>query len=182
MHFCPWWCESVPQFPRRTHHPLLLPSSTLISLSLSLLSLSSLGDSELYSLGCLSVSWQADGWVLEGLRRDFCGSVWEYRGGYLEWTLRNLQSCAKKVWLTAAEPIQITNRRVVNVERKNCKRRSVKGKVCNFWITSDSKKNWKNKDCFKYGIAIGWSNRSKLSKWKLRNIWENDGKGCWDTT
>ncbi len=84
----------------------------------------------------LSVSWQADGWALEGLLLDFCGSVWVYRGGYLEWTLRNLQSGARRVWLTAAEPIQISKervgmwkllRRVVNVETKNCKRCSVKG-------------------------------------------------------
>lgn len=122
--------RASPSSPDALIHPLLILSSTLISLSLSLLSFSSLGDSELYSLGCLSVSWQADRWALEGLLRDFCGSVWDYRGGYLEWTLRNLQSGASRVWMTAAEPIQISKERVwmwnllprvVNIETKNCK-------------------------------------------------------------
>ncbi len=54
MHFCAWWCESVPQFPRYTLPPSAPPFLyTHLSLSLSLLSFSSLGDSELYSLGCL---------------------------------------------------------------------------------------------------------------------------------
>lgn len=75
-------------------------------------------------------------------------AVRENRGGYLQWTLRNLQSGARSVWLTAAEPIQISKervgmwkllRRVVNVETKNCKRcRCVKGEVCDFCITSNT--------------------------------------------
>lgn len=100
-----WERPPVPQ----THSSTLCSSLPLhSSLSLCLFCHSLLwGILSFYSLGCLSVSWQADRWALEGLLRDFGGSMWEYRGGYLQWTLRNLQSGVRKIWLTAAEPIQI---------------------------------------------------------------------------